>query len=77
MFCCLPNLIESITHPKVLMRYRNCMCMCVILHLELRGLGRIIYNQCNIHLGINQVKHTQGAEHYIISVIKSTNCELI
>jgi hypothetical protein len=31
----------------------------VILHLDLSGLGRIIYNQCNIHLGINQGKHTQ------------------
>lgn len=55
---CLSNLIENITHTKVLLRHRNCMCISVILHLDLRGLGRIIYNQCNIHLGINQVKHT-------------------
>lgn len=32
----------------------------VILHLDLSGLRRIIYNQCNIHLGINQGKHTQS-----------------
>lgn len=51
--------------------------LCVILLLDLRGLERIIYNQCKIHLDINQVKQTHRAEHYIISVIKSRNSELI
>lgn len=58
MFCCVPNLIENITYSKVLLRHGYRMCMWVILHLDLRGLERVIYNQCNIHLGISQVKHT-------------------